>query len=58
MEHIFSSCKVSLANGRYTWRHNRVLKELVLAIFSNLETDTDRGIDPVPMFFTAGKKKK
>ena len=57
-EHVLSSCKVSLANGRYTWRHNRVLKELVLAIFSNLETDTDRGIDPVPMFFTAGKKKK
>ena len=26
MEHVLSSCPVSLAEGRYTWRHNEVLK--------------------------------
>ena len=28
LAHILSGCKVSLAQGRYTWRHNRVLKEI------------------------------
>ncbi|GFN90950.1 polyprotein [Plakobranchus ocellatus] len=26
--HALSSCKVALSQGRYTWRHNRVLQEL------------------------------
>ena len=26
VEHVLSSCKVALAQGRYTWRHNQVLK--------------------------------
>ncbi|GFN84901.1 reverse transcriptase [Plakobranchus ocellatus] len=26
-EHVLSSCKVALSQGRYTWRHNRVLQE-------------------------------
>ena len=25
VEHVLSSCKVALAQGRYTWRHNQVL---------------------------------
>ncbi len=29
LEHVLNSCKAALGNGRYTWRHNRVLKELV-----------------------------
>ncbi|GFR89973.1 guanylate cyclase [Elysia marginata] len=31
-EHVLSSCKVALSQGRYTWRHNRVLQELALVI--------------------------
>ncbi|GFN74305.1 reverse transcriptase [Plakobranchus ocellatus] len=31
-EHILSSCKEALGQGRYTWRYNRVLQEPVLAI--------------------------
>ncbi|GFN77150.1 reverse transcriptase [Plakobranchus ocellatus] len=31
-EHVLSSCKVALSQGRYTWRHNRVLQELAMAI--------------------------
>ena len=28
LEHVLNSCKATLGNGRYTWRHNRVLEEL------------------------------
>ena len=28
LEHILSSCKVALGQGRYTWRHDRVLREI------------------------------
>ena len=31
-EHVLSSCKVARSQGRYTWRHNRVLQELAVAI--------------------------
>ena len=27
-EHVLSSCKIALSQGRYTWRQNRVLQEL------------------------------
>ena len=29
--HVLSNCKYALDNGRYTWRHNKVLKEMVEA---------------------------
>ena len=28
LAHILAGCKVALAQGRYTWRHNKVLKEI------------------------------
>ena len=28
LRHILSGCKVSLTQGRYTWRHNQVLRQL------------------------------
>ncbi|GFO15296.1 reverse transcriptase [Plakobranchus ocellatus] len=31
-EHVLSSCKVALSQGRYTWRHNRVLQGLASVI--------------------------
>ncbi|KAK3766094.1 hypothetical protein RRG08_002326 [Elysia crispata] len=27
-EHVLSSCKIALSQGRYTWRHSRVFQEL------------------------------
>ena len=33
-EHVLGSCREALAQGRYTWRHNRVLQELTNAICS------------------------
>ena len=32
LEHVLSACRVSLGQGRYTWRHNRVLQELVAIV--------------------------
>ena len=31
LHHVLSNCKYALDNGRYTWRHNKVLKEVVEA---------------------------
>ena len=35
LEHILSSCQVALTQGRYTWRHNQVLR----ALAHTLETE-------------------
>lgn len=32
LKHILSACKVSLSQGRYTWRHNQVLRTLAGAL--------------------------
>ena len=32
LNHILSSCKQALAQGRYTWRHNNVLRELAKVV--------------------------
>ena len=37
--HVLSSCKIALSQGRYTWRHNRVLQELA-AIISTAKGET------------------
>ena len=31
LKHILSNCSVALVSGRYTWRHDRVLKCIVTA---------------------------
>ena len=36
VEHVLSSCKTALSQGRYTWRHNQVLKELAEAVQFNV----------------------
>lgn len=32
LRHILTNCKISLSQGRYTWRHNQVLKSLAAAL--------------------------
>ena len=32
MTHILSGCKVALADGKYKWRHDQVLKEIALSV--------------------------
>ena len=31
-QHILSSCAIAISQGRYTWRHNNVLRELAYVI--------------------------
>jgi len=32
LHHVLSACTISLASGRYTWRHNQVLQKVVQAV--------------------------
>ncbi|XP_078685568.1 uncharacterized protein LOC144918575 [Branchiostoma floridae x Branchiostoma belcheri] len=41
LKHILSACSVSLQQGRYTWRHNRVLRVLA-AILENKRRNTGK----------------
>ncbi|KAK3797628.1 hypothetical protein RRG08_054654 [Elysia crispata] len=41
-EHVLSSCKIALSQGRYTWWHNRVLQELAAMI------STEKGETTLP----------
>ncbi|GFR95498.1 reverse transcriptase [Elysia marginata] len=52
-EHVLSSCKVALSHRRYTWRYNRVLRELA----SVISTAKGQSIPPSPsltIFTTEG----
>lgn len=56
-EHVLSACKVALAKGRYTWRHNKVLDALAnILIAARGQVTTPKEI--VPEFTTAGGAKK
>ena len=58
VEHVLSSCKVALAQGRYTWRHNQVLKEIAEAVWARANTaKSSVRIPTIPMFTTAGGNK-
>ena len=39
LEHVLISCKTALGNGSYTWRHNRVLNELVRFIKNYMKSE-------------------
>ncbi|KAI8513341.1 hypothetical protein Bbelb_099800 [Branchiostoma belcheri] len=32
LKHILSSCKIALQQGRYTWRHNRALRQIAITL--------------------------
>ena len=42
-----NSCKVAISQGRYTWRHNRVLQDLVVVISMAKGQSTHREADAV-----------
>ncbi|GFN77647.1 polyprotein [Plakobranchus ocellatus] len=56
-EHILSSCKVALSQGRYTWRHSRVLQELASAI-STAKEEIHPSSTSSTVFATEGGVKK
>ena len=55
VEHVLSSCRASLTQGRYTWRHNQVLKVLAEAVEFNIAMGTkSRHPEPQTVFQKAG----
>ncbi|KAK3781004.1 hypothetical protein RRG08_046308 [Elysia crispata] len=54
--HVLSSCKIALSQGRYTWRHNRVLQELA-AIISTAKGETTLPKTNALIFTTEGGAK-
>ena len=41
LEHILSSCATALTEGRYTWRHDRVLEQVAIAVDSQVMSVND-----------------
>lgn len=59
LKHIMSGCKTSLRQGRYTWRHNQVLKILALeSKRSVINSQPPRANNPLmaPVFVREGQK--
>ncbi|GFO10106.1 polyprotein [Plakobranchus ocellatus] len=56
-EHVLSSCKVTLSQGRYTWRHNRVLQELA-SVISTAKGEIHPSSTSSTVFTTEGGVKK
>ncbi|GFO37666.1 reverse transcriptase [Plakobranchus ocellatus] len=56
-EHVLSSCKVAISQGRYTWRHNRVLQELA-SVISTAKGEIHPSLTSSTVFTTEGGVKK
>ncbi|GFN99830.1 polyprotein [Plakobranchus ocellatus] len=56
-ELVLSSCKVALSQGRYTWRHNRVLQELA-SVISTAKGEIHPSSTSSTVFITEGGVKK
>ncbi|KAK3802958.1 hypothetical protein RRG08_051713 [Elysia crispata] len=54
--HVLSPCKAALSQGRYTWRHNRVLQELA-AIISTMKGETTLPKTTALIYTTEGAAK-
>ena len=50
-EHVLSSCSKALAEGRYTWRHNRVLERIAEAIMESIPQEEEEEASPSPQNF-------
>ena len=57
LHHILNNCKVSLDQGRYTWRHDQVLSVLVNQITCKLKSPIKADAKPFINFVPAGTEK-
>jgi hypothetical protein len=60
LQHVVSACKVHLEEGRYTWRHNSVLKiiaDYLLSITNNIELNCDITGYTSPSIITGEQKR-
>ena len=57
-KHILSECTVALTQGRYKWRHDKVLKEIALSIDTKIKENAKRqtGKKRLIQFVKAGQK--
>ncbi|GFS09954.1 polyprotein [Elysia marginata] len=56
-EHVLSSCKVALSQGRYTWRHNRVLQDFA-SVISTAKGQSNPPSPSFTIFTTEGGARK
>ena len=58
MNHILAGCKVALSQGRYKWRHDKVLKELAAAVQRMINENKERKDEEKReiLFIKAGEK--
>ena len=58
LNHILSGCRVALSQGRYKWRHDKVLKEIALSIDSKIKENAKRQTEKKRLiqFVKAGQK--
>merc|ERR1712055_168997 len=58
LSHILSSCKVALSQGRFTWRHNQVLRQIALVVDSKRKNHNNqpRREEKKIQFVKAGEK--
>ena len=57
LEHVLCACKVALSEGRYTWRHNKVLEGLQETVhkclsLNKIKTESEK------IFVKQGEKRK
>ena len=57
--HIFSNCKVALLQGRYSWRHDSVLKVMEPTLLKHIKTHNDNKThSPAKPFIKFVKKER
>ena len=57
LKHVLNGCKVALAAGRYTWRHNRVLSALVEILQKGIAISNKAVPSEKQYFIKEGSKK-
>ena len=41
LDHVLSSCRTALKDGKHTWRHDQVLREMAAVLDTNVEEEED-----------------
>ena len=58
LKYILSSCQTALADGRYRWRHDQILKDIAEAVAAAIHTNIPSNDRSTIEFVKAGVKAK
>ena len=58
LKHILSRCQKALADGRYRWCHDQILKEIGEVVTTAISTNTPNNKKNLIRFIRAGVKSK